>query len=1058
MAPPVSGDNFVWIGPVTGSWDTASNWEDLTAGDDPALVPPGALDTVTIASPEGETLTVTGTGNAAALALQGAIVIDADLTVGTLTNPADSGETPLITLDAGSIVDAVTAVLSNASVALGADLDVTSALAIGMLAAEGTITAGSATLTGLAAYEADLQIAGGLTLGTPSTAGTYHFIVDDGTEIQAGSLTVDGTLAVDVVSSLEVGTQGGAADGVVTIDAGSVVSLGGATPTMITANIVDDGTLILAPGQIDLAGLSGTGIVEVQAGATLSPGIISAGGLTIRLDKGASLPVDGLGAGDTVVLSGDNVLTLMSGAPVKGSISGFDDTDVIYGSVASATLQATGAGSASLTVGDLTVPVSGDDAGDRALVVPVGSVPILDGSEAVAEIVLLQPPTGGIAPGTATGNQYVWVGPLSGNWNDVANWRDVTTGANPAIVSPGSLDQVTIAGPSSSLYGVIGGYGKAASVTFTGNEAVAGTITAGTVSGSFILDYGTVVAGTANVGNVSLDGNSTLTVSGILVAGTITEGMFGVGNTSSVTAAAATMSSLSVVYGATAKISGLLDLGAGELGVSFHSVVQVGTLIAGGVAVDQYSAIEVGTANDPTTGALVIDPGGTLTVDKPGPSSTGVGGNIIDNGMITVEEGAGISIANTLAGTGTIVLSGDAALGLSYLTSSFSIGVTIALQGTDNTLAMLVGQQAAIRTTGFAAGDKIDIMYDSKVFPTYPTYTLNGTDLAVTSSGLTEHFYLFDAEPGLTFSVSADGGGIGYTLTAEAPCFCPGTLIQTDHGPVPVERLAIGDTVITLDGAAEPVRWIGRRSYAGSFIAGNVAILPVCIKAGALGEGVPLQDLFVSPGHAMFVDGQLVAASRLVNGVSIVQAGAVESVTYYHVELQRHAVLFANGATAESFLDDNCRNQFQNAASFYAAYPEASPVLPLAPRLEDGFALQSIQHRVAPRSGILPSVAPIGTLRGFVDQAVAGHVTGWAQDRDNPEEPVILEICVNGAPVLSLPANAYRADLRQGGLGSGCHAFDVMLDGSFAGPVTVRRMADGVTLPFTVAAGVALAA
>jgi hypothetical protein len=208
----------------------------------------------------------------------------------------------------------------------------------------------------------------------------------------------------------------------------------------------------------------------------------------------------------------------------------------------------------------------------------------------------------------------------------------------------------------------------------------------------------------------------------------------------------------------------------------------------------------------------------------------------------------------------------------------------------------------------------------------------------------------------------------------------------------------------------------------------------------------------------MLVEGQLVPAMRLANGVSIVQADAVETVRYYHVELDRHAVLLANGAPAESYLDLGSRNQFQNAASFAACWPDARAVTAMAPRLEDGLALQLIQDRLAVRAGVVPAVEPVGALRGFVDQAASGRVCGWAQDRDNPEEPVLLEICVDGIPALCLPANAYRADLWQGGVGSGCHAFDVTLNGSFAGAVTVRRVADGVALPFTTAAAVALAA
>ena len=141
-------------------------------------------------------------------------------------------------------------------------------------------------------------------------------------------------------------------------------------------------------------------------------------------------------------------------------------------------------------------------------------------------------------------------------------------------------------------------------------------------------------------------------------------------------------------------------------------------------------------------------------------------------------------------------------------------------------------------------------------------------------------------------------------------------------------------------------------------------MLPVCIKANAIGPGLPSSDLWVSPGHALFIDGQLVPTWRLINGVSIVQAAAVEQVVYLHIELDRHDIIFANDLPAESFLDEDCRSQFHNAAAFHALYPDAVAMAPLQMRLEDGFALQALQDRIAARAGFPPRSSRLARYTG----------------------------------------------------------------------------------------------
>jgi hypothetical protein len=284
----------------------------------------------------------------------------------------------------------------------------------------------------------------------------------------------------------------------------------------------------------------------------------------------------------------------------------------------------------------------------------------------------------------------------------------------------------------------------------------------------------------------------------------------------------------------------------------------------------------------------------------------------------------------------------------------------------------------------------------------------------------------------------------------QTACYVTGTRIATAVGEVAVEDLAIGDFVETLHAGLQKIKWIGRRSYDGRFIAGNKDILPIRIAQGAIGDKIPSRDLFVSPGHAFCIDGALIHAFRLINGVSITQAESVESVTYFHIETDCHEVIFAENCPAEAFIDETFRAQFQNAAEYRALFPgQSAASIACLPRLEDGFLLHAIQQRLNARAGILPAPEAPGPLRGYVDEPGPTICSGWAQDLENPETPVCLDILVDGARVARVLANFYRADLRDAGLGSGCHAFRATLPPNLTRQLEVRRAIDGAELPWT---------
>ena len=170
---------------------------------------------------------------------------------------------------------------------------------------------------------------------------------------------------------------------------------------------------------------------------------------------------------------------------------------------------------------------------------------------------------------------------------------------------------------------------------------------------------------------------------------------------------------------------------------------------------------------------------------------------------------------------------------------------------------------------------------------------------------------------GNAFTISYVGGdGNDVVLTDAGPvCFASGTAIRTIRGDVPVERLAVGDHVVTTSGEARPIRWLGHRTIDCRRTPRAAAVMPVRIAAHAFGPERPARDLLVSPGHSICVDvlGEvLIPAGSLLNGTSVTQV-EVEAVTYWHVELDRHDIVLAENLPAESYLEMGNRGFFIEA-------------------------------------------------------------------------------------------------------------------------------------------------
>lgn len=154
-----------------------------------------------------------------------------------------------------------------------------------------------------------------------------------------------------------------------------------------------------------------------------------------------------------------------------------------------------------------------------------------------------------------------------------------------------------------------------------------------------------------------------------------------------------------------------------------------------------------------------------------------------------------------------------------------------------------------------------------------------------------------------------------YFNFADPPCFTPGTLIDTASGPRPVETLLPGDLVRTRDNGLQPLRWTGRLRLSAADLLAHPRHLPVRIRAGALGPGLPARPLTLSPQHRLLIGGWraeilfgevevLVPALALVGEMAARAADLPGGVVYLHLLFDRHEIIRAEGAEVESLLPD----------------------------------------------------------------------------------------------------------------------------------------------------------
>jgi len=366
--------------------------------------------------------------------------------------------------------------------------------------------------------------------------------------------------------------------------------------------------------------------------------------------------------------------------------------------------------------------------------------------------------------------------------------------------------------------------------------------------------------------------------------------------------------------------------------------------------VDASSAVDVGISGSFVAGNVLVENGHSLM------GGGLVTASVINDGLIEANGslGAGIpgpgtlNITGPVTGTGTIDITTNSNLRIDgSLTASQVISFGSGGQG--ELILGIPGTSLADPIQGLSDGDRIELAGISITAAGVSSPgTVTVTEADGSSYQLTD--VNFAAGSNQQFAVGYDPT-TGYDFAQVTLCFLAGTHIATRTGNIPVERLKIGDTVLTHRREARPITWVGE----GRVLATRgrrTAATPVIVCKGALADNVPHRDLHVTKGHSFYLNGVLIPVEFLVNHRSIIWDDHAQEVHLYHIELASHDVLLANGAPAESYRDDGNRWLFRNANSGWGLPAQE----PCAPILTGGPIVDAVWRQLVERAGPRPGL------------------------------------------------------------------------------------------------------
>ena len=785
-----------------------------------------------------------------------------------------------------------------------------------------------ATSVGAAGSSATLttSTSGGNTVATVSGGGATEIFLFSGTAIASTlTLTADGSGGEKLIVSTAAPTSTTVPNGITSggvVTSGSFVDVlsGG---TLASASIQSGGSVQVEVGGLDSGSVLSSGGNELvlgsatldqiygtqlisAAGAIVSNETIYKGGAVdlflkgavtsgIVVDSGGQLNISGNATAFATVLSGAALLELQS---PKSTLGG--------------TVTFAGSGGTIEVIG-----VTSAGQGDLAVISNFGTGDVIDEAGIAPGATLSSSTSGGNTVETISGGGSTQSFILAGT-NIASGLTLVSDGRGGVDLQFGSSSSSSgSSGPSVSSGSTVSNFIVNGGTTLT-------VLTGGTIVSASVLSTGTVLvqAGGVDSGSVvSLGGAET-------VAGSAT--LDQVAGSQSV---AGTVVSETILNG------GSVVVQAG--GIDSGSTILAGgnELVLGSANLDQVSGIQLVSAAMAVVSNETVFNGGSVDLFLAGAIGTNI--TVSSGGYLNINGHAIAS--NTVLNGGTLELQSAKAV----LSGSLTFSGAGELEVIGNTSSGY-GDLAVI--SGFGAGDVIDLSSSTSVgaagsAATLSTTTSGGNTYATVSGGGSVETFIFAGTTiAGSLTLGTDGNG-GEQLT-EVACFLPGTLILTNQGEVPVERLQVGDTVVTMSGRRRQLSWIGH-GKALATRGRRTAATPLIVRKGALGDNVPHKDLRITKGHSLYFDGVLIPVEFLVNHRTILWDDHSQEVTVYHLELDAHDVLLANGAAAESYRDDGNRWLFQNANEGWDQPAKATCV----PVLTGGPVVDAVWQRLLDRAG-----------------------------------------------------------------------------------------------------------